>query len=221
MSKDWLNFLGWLVQSGAWPTAVVVVAWLFRLEIRSLFARIQKASWGEASAEFGERVHEAEAERHLHVTKDEALNQQAIDPSNTTSAERQLPVLPETSRVNEEKDDLSPYGLRRHTSLESALGTDNLALAMGNGREAVENAWLRLQETIDSIPKARWVGLMGQDNLSATIWSEADRASYVALRDLYRYFKEEEVVPTLKAASSFVRLASGLRERAEGRVHPN
>lgn len=63
---DWLTFIAEIAKSLAWPSAVIVVALVFRGELRSLLGRVKKGKVGPAEFEFEEGIRELK----LEVSKD-------------------------------------------------------------------------------------------------------------------------------------------------------
>jgi hypothetical protein len=57
-SMDWLSFVVELLHATAWPIAAVVIAVLFRRQIRDLLSRVRKGKIGPAEFEFEQVVRE-------------------------------------------------------------------------------------------------------------------------------------------------------------------
>jgi hypothetical protein len=65
---DWLTFISEIIRSIAWPSAIALIAWWFRSEIRGLVPRLTRFRHNETEFEFAQDVQRlrAEAEReHL------------------------------------------------------------------------------------------------------------------------------------------------------------
>lgn len=56
----WLEWSASLVGSLAWPVAAVVIAILFRSQIKALLSKIRKLTWGDKSADFSEQLDKIE-----------------------------------------------------------------------------------------------------------------------------------------------------------------
>jgi hypothetical protein len=59
---DWLQFLASIVGSLAWPAALVTCVLVLRRELMEVMKRLRRLRYGEAQAEFGEKLEEAEEE---------------------------------------------------------------------------------------------------------------------------------------------------------------
>jgi uncharacterized protein YutE (UPF0331/DUF86 family) len=57
---DWLQFLSSILASLAWPAAVVICVLLLRRELIQVMRRLRRIKYGDAEAEFGERLEEVE-----------------------------------------------------------------------------------------------------------------------------------------------------------------
>lgn len=53
---DWLTFIAALVGHLAWPSAVFLVALVFRAQVQTLFKNLNKLRWRDIEAEFGAEV---------------------------------------------------------------------------------------------------------------------------------------------------------------------
>lgn len=58
VEMDWLTFIVELLKATAWPVAAIVIAFLFRRQIRDLLTRIKKGKIGPAEFEFEQDVRE-------------------------------------------------------------------------------------------------------------------------------------------------------------------
>jgi hypothetical protein len=85
---DWLTFIVEIVKASAWPLAVVLMALLFRRELRALLARIKKGKVGPAEFEFEETVKELEKEAAQLPGPPETLEVPSAKVSLTTSEPR-------------------------------------------------------------------------------------------------------------------------------------
>lgn len=59
---DWLTFISELIKAIAWPAVTLVIAFLFRGQIRALLARLKKGKLGPTEFEFEETVKELKQE---------------------------------------------------------------------------------------------------------------------------------------------------------------
>lgn len=59
---DWLQFLASIVGSLAWPLAAVLCVLLLRQELLRVLQRLKRVKYGDAEAEFGEKLEEVEEE---------------------------------------------------------------------------------------------------------------------------------------------------------------
>jgi hypothetical protein len=59
---DWLQFFASLVGSLAWPSALVAMVLLLRRELVQILRRLRRLKYGDAEAEFGEKLEEVEEE---------------------------------------------------------------------------------------------------------------------------------------------------------------
>jgi hypothetical protein len=53
---DWLTFIAEIVKALGWPVAAVVIAWMFRDQLKALLSRVRKGKLGPAEFEFEESV---------------------------------------------------------------------------------------------------------------------------------------------------------------------
>lgn len=53
---DWLTFIAELTRALAWPLAAVLIAWMFRDQLKLLLGRVRKGKLGPAEFEFEESV---------------------------------------------------------------------------------------------------------------------------------------------------------------------
>src|ERR1039457_7099404 len=56
---DWKQFFSSIVASLAWPTAAVVIVYIFKDQLRSLIGHIKKIGAGGVNVELSEKVEEA------------------------------------------------------------------------------------------------------------------------------------------------------------------
>jgi hypothetical protein len=59
---SWLQFFASVIQSLAWPAAIVLVVFLLRRSILSVLRHLKRLKYGDMEAEFGEILEEAEDE---------------------------------------------------------------------------------------------------------------------------------------------------------------
>jgi hypothetical protein len=59
---DWLQFIASIIGSLAWPAAMVLVVLLLRRAIFSVLPRLRRLKYGDAEAEFGEKLEQVEEE---------------------------------------------------------------------------------------------------------------------------------------------------------------
>src|ERR1017187_6632289 len=59
---DWLQFIASLIGSLAWPAAMVLVVLLLRRAIFRVLPRLRRLKYGDAEAEFGEKLAQVEEE---------------------------------------------------------------------------------------------------------------------------------------------------------------
>ena len=57
---DWLQFLASIIGSLAWPLALVVIVLILRRQLVDILRRLKRLKYGEAEAEFGEKLEEVE-----------------------------------------------------------------------------------------------------------------------------------------------------------------
>lgn len=85
---DWLTFIVEMLKASAWPLAVVVIALIFRQQLRALLARISKGRLGPAEFEF---------EQELQV-----LAAQLAKPGAAISARATAAVIPAVGSARNE-----------------------------------------------------------------------------------------------------------------------
>jgi hypothetical protein len=59
---DWLQFIASIVGSVAWPLAAIACVLFLRKEVVQLLRRLRRLKYGDAEAEFGEKLEELESE---------------------------------------------------------------------------------------------------------------------------------------------------------------
>ncbi|MDX3936380.1 hypothetical protein [Stenotrophomonas sp.] len=79
-AMDWLTFVVELLKATAWPAAAIVIAFLFRSQIRDLLARIKKGKIGPAEFEFEQGV------RDLTEDLPPAVPIEQVPPADVTLA---------------------------------------------------------------------------------------------------------------------------------------
>jgi hypothetical protein len=59
-AMGWLDWSSSLVHSLAWPVAAVIIALLFRVQLRGLLAKVRKLTWGDKAVDFAEELDQLE-----------------------------------------------------------------------------------------------------------------------------------------------------------------
>jgi hypothetical protein len=78
---DWLQFFASIIGSTAWPIGLVICVLLLRRELVSLLGRLRRFKYGDAEAEFGEKLEEAAQEiAELPAPAHRALRQESTKP---------------------------------------------------------------------------------------------------------------------------------------------
>jgi hypothetical protein len=86
---DWLTFIAEIVKALGWPVAAVVIALLFREQLKALLVRVRKGKLGPAEFEFEESVNSLKLEAaQLSQRPPESLSEEtvALLASNPRSA---------------------------------------------------------------------------------------------------------------------------------------
>jgi Domain of unknown function (DUF4145) len=143
----WLEFTASIVGSIAWPIAAVVIAMLFRRQIKALLDKVKSLSWGDAKADFSDRLEEAE------VAAEESLPQVTSDEtrSGPSQFEQLLDVYP-AAAILESWSHVELAIMERHAALGHPY----------DSRQGVVGAIVRLvrngaidQATADSLQELR------------------------------------------------------------------
>jgi DNA-directed RNA polymerase specialized sigma24 family protein len=76
---DWKTFLTELTKALAWPTTVIVLAFVLRTPVASLARLLRKLKYGDVEAEFGEIVESARRAVLYHEVTKEPLKKLTTD----------------------------------------------------------------------------------------------------------------------------------------------
>ena len=63
-AMGWLDWSSSLVHSLAWPVAAVLIAMVFRTQLRGLLGKIRRLSWGDKTVHFSDKLDELEDTAH-------------------------------------------------------------------------------------------------------------------------------------------------------------
>lgn len=70
-SMGWLEWSASLAGSLAWPTAAVIIAIIFRGQIKGLLSKLRKLSWGDKIADFSDKLDEVEIQTKSSAAPEE------------------------------------------------------------------------------------------------------------------------------------------------------
>ena len=90
---NWLQWSASIVESLAWPSSALLIALVFRSQIKDLLSKIRKLSWGDASADFSEELDKLESsgrQLEYNITSED----EEAEPIHDGRFERMLLISP-------------------------------------------------------------------------------------------------------------------------------